>query len=97
MSKEMSMTKLLVSAALLSALTSPALAQILEAPPRATVAVPPGGPGVVTPGTNATGRQGVITYSPTGQAADAISNDSAAAGNAGQPSLVAPQGSGGGE
>ncbi|MGZ7869860.1 hypothetical protein ACXR8U_29915 [Methylobacterium radiotolerans] len=37
-----------------------------------------------------------MSYSPTGRPADTISNNSAAAGNANQPSRVAPQGGGGG-
>lgn len=55
-----------------------------------------GAPGVLTRQPGAVGSEGAATYSPTGQPADTISNDSAAAGNANQPSRVAPQGGGGG-
>ena len=51
----------------------------------------------MTPQSNATGAEGARTYSPTGRPADSISTDSAAAGNANQPSQVAPQGGGGGK
>ncbi|WP_375464711.1 hypothetical protein [uncultured Methylobacterium sp.] len=57
----------------------------------------PGGPGVLTRQSGAVGSEGAVTYSPTGQPADTISNDSAAAGNANQPSRVAPQGGAGGK
>lgn len=55
-----------------------------------------GAPGVLTRQPGAVGSEGAVTYSPTGQPADTISNDSAAADNANQPSRVAPQGGGGG-
>ncbi|MCJ2015395.1 hypothetical protein [Methylobacterium sp. J-076] len=93
----MTFTKLTLSAALVACLATPALAQVIETPNSTTVVVPPGSPGVVTPLDGATGGDQAITYSPTGRPADSISNDSAAAGNAGQPSRVAPQGGGGGK
>lgn len=92
-------TILLAAAAALAmpVLALPASAQaVIETPTGTAVAVPPGAPGVVTRQTGSTGAPGAINVSPTGQPADVISNDSAAAGNAGQPSRVAPQGGGGG-
>lgn len=59
--------------------------------------VAPGAPGVLTRQSGAVGAEGAVTYSPTGQPADAISNESAAAGNANQPERVAPQGGAGGK
>lgn len=88
--------KLTITAALAGALATPALAQVIETPTSTTVVVPPGAPGVATPLSNATGGDAAVNYTPTGRAADSISNDSAAAGNAGQPSRAAPQGGGGG-
>lgn len=89
-------TKLTISAALALGLASPAFAQVIETPTNTALVVPPGAPGVVTPLNNTTGGDAAISYSPTGRAADTISNNSAAAGNAGQPSRVAPQGGAGG-
>lgn len=89
------MTKTILAAALALCCAAPASAQVIETPNSTTVIVPPGAPGVVTRQSGATGAEGAITYSPTGQPADTISNDSAAAGNADQPSRVAPQGGGG--
>lgn len=78
-------------------LVLPASAQaVIETPAGTAVVVQPGAPGVATRQAGSTGEPGAINYSPTGQPADVISNDSAAAGNAGQPSRVAPQGGGGG-
>ncbi|SFM07055.1 hypothetical protein [Methylobacterium pseudosasicola] len=91
------MTKMIFAAAIATCLVGPASAQVIESPTSTAVVVPPGAPGVVTPQSNSTGSEGAITYSPTGQPADSISNDSAAAGNANQPSRVAPQGGGGGK
>ncbi|MCJ2115748.1 hypothetical protein MKK65_03920 [Methylobacterium sp. J-001] len=91
------MTKTILAAALATFLAAPAFAQVIETPTSTAVVVPPGAPGVVTPQSNATGAEGAITYSPTGRPADSISNDSAAAGNANQPTQVAPQGGGGGK
>ncbi|MCJ2096940.1 hypothetical protein MKK67_31170 [Methylobacterium sp. J-072] len=91
------MTKMIFAAALATCLVGPASAQVIESPTGTVVVVPPGAPGVVTSQSNATGAEGAITYSPTGQPADSIANDSAAAGNANQPSRVAPQGGGGGK
>ncbi|MDP4004441.1 hypothetical protein [Methylobacterium sp. NEAU K] len=90
------MNKTLLATAIAALLVAPASAQVIESPTSTTVVVPPGAPGVVTGQSDATGNEGAVTYSPTGRAADTISNDSAAAGNADQPSLVAPQGGGGG-
>ena len=89
------MTRLALAAALALGLASPAFAQVIETPTSTTVIVPPGAPGVVTRQTNATGGD-AATYSPTGRAADGIATDSAAAGNAGQPSRVGSTGSAGG-
>ena len=90
----------LIAAALLAALATPALAQqVVQTPSGPAVVVAPGPEttgGVLTPQRGATGEPGAYNYSPTGQPADTFSNDSAAAGNAGQPSRVAPQGGGGG-
>ncbi|WCS25173.1 hypothetical protein LOK46_29300 [Methylobacterium sp. NMS14P] len=77
------------------------LALTTVAPVSAQVETRPGGPapgvpGVVSQQSDTTGNDAAVTYSPTGRPADTISNNSAAAGNANQPSRVAPQGSGGG-
>lgn len=93
----MTLTKLTLAVALVSGFATPSLAQVVETPNNTVVVVPQGSPGVVTPLNNATGADRAITYSPTGRPADTISNDSAAAGNSGQPSRVAPQGGGGGK
>ncbi len=91
------MKTILLAALAAATLAVPAQAQaVIETPTGTAVVVPPGAPGVLTRQPGATGEEGAISYSPTGQPADVISNDSAAAGNAGQPSRVAPQGSGGG-
>ncbi|MCJ2069433.1 hypothetical protein MKK75_11625 [Methylobacterium sp. J-030] len=91
------MTKIILAATFVATLASPALAQaVIETPTGTTVVVPPGAPGVVTRQPGATGDEGAATYSPTGRAADGITNDSAAAGNAGQPSRVGSTGSTGG-
>jgi hypothetical protein len=90
------MTRTLLVAALAIAVIAPASAQVVETPNGATVVVPPGAPGVVSTQSNTVGNDPSITYSPTGRPADTISTDSAAAGNAGQPSRVAPQGGAGG-
>lgn len=90
-------TSLTITAAMAVAIATPAFAQVLESPTTTTVVVPRGAPGVVTPLNNTTGGDAAVSYSPTGRPADSISNDSAAAGNAGQPSRVAPQGGGGGK
>ena len=90
-------TSLTITAAMAFAIATPAFAQVLESPTTTTVVVPRGAPGVATPLNNTTGGDAAVSYSPTGRPADSISNDSAAAGNAGQPSRVAPQGGGGGK
>lgn len=91
------MTKMIVAAALAASLATPALAQaVIETPTGTAVVVPPGAPGVVTRQGGATGAEDAATYSPTGRAADGISTDSAAGGNAGQPSRMGTtSGSGG--
>lgn len=90
------MSKFILIAATAAILTTPALAQVIETPTSTTVIVPPGAPGVVTRQPGSTGEEGAGTYSPTGRAADGIAPDSAAAGNAEQPSRVGTTGSGGG-
>ena len=90
------MTRTLLATVLTLATIAPAAAQIVETPNGARVGVPPGAPGVVSTQSSTTGNDASITYSPTGQPADTISTDSAAAGNANQPSRVAPQGGAGG-
>ncbi|MCJ2084651.1 hypothetical protein MKK88_01390 [Methylobacterium sp. E-005] len=91
------MTKLILAAAFAAVLATPVSAQVFETPTTTTVIVPPGAPGVVTRQPGSTGEEGASSYSPTGRAADSISNDSAAAGNEGQPSRVGSTGSGGGK
>ncbi len=90
------MTRTLLVTVLTLAAIAPAAAQVVETPNGARVGVPPGAPGVVSTQSGTTGNDSSITYSPTGQPADTISTDSAAAGNANQPSRVAPQGGAGG-
>ena len=89
------MIKYILAAASAAVLTTPALSQVIETPTSTTVIVPPGAPGVVTRQPGSTGDEGAATYSPTGRAADGISEDSAAAGNVDQPSRVGSTGSGG--
>ncbi|MCJ2023116.1 hypothetical protein [Methylobacterium sp. J-067] len=91
------MNKRILVAAFVAALTTPAFAQVLESPTTTTVIVPRGAPGVVTRQPGSTGEEGSASYSPTGRAADGISNDSAASGNEGQPSRMGSTGSGGGK
>lgn len=90
------MKKLALAAAFAAGIASPALAQVIETPTSTTVIVPPGAPGVVTRQPGSTGEEGAATYSPTGRPEDGIANDSAAAGNAGQPSRLGTTSSGGG-
>ena len=89
----------LIGAAAL-AIATPALAQVVQSPGGPAVVVRPAEPavtgGVLTPQKGSTGGPAATSFSPTGQPADVISNDSAAAGNSSQPTRVAPQGSGGG-
>ena len=92
-----SMTKTILAALIATTLSGSAFAQVIETPTSTTVIVPPGAPGVLTRQTGSTGDAGAANYSPSGQPADTISNNSAAAGNANQPSRVAPQGGGGGK
>ncbi|MCJ2099030.1 hypothetical protein [Methylobacterium sp. E-046] len=84
-------------AAVAAMIVTPALAQVIETPTSTTVVVPRGAPGVVTRQPGSTGEEGAASYSPTGRAADSISNDSAASGNEGQPSRMGSTGSGGGK
>ncbi|MCJ2138386.1 hypothetical protein MKK69_30760 [Methylobacterium sp. J-026] len=91
------MTKIALVAALVTALATPAFAQVIETPTSTTVIVPPGAPGVVTRQPGSTGDSPAATYSPTGRAADGVATDSAAAGNEGQPSRLGSTGSGGGK
>ncbi len=67
---------------------------------QAPAATPPGAvqpsPGVVAPQPGSTGAPGTVTVNPTGRPGDTITNNSAAGGNADQPSRVVPQGGGGG-
>jgi hypothetical protein len=91
------MTKFILAAVFAAVLATPVSAQVFETPTSTTVIVPPGAPGVVTRQPGSTGEEGAATYSPTGRAADGISNDSAAAGNEGQPSRMGSTGSGGGK
>jgi hypothetical protein len=86
------MTRILLASFLAAAIVAPAAAQVVDRP----VAPAPVAPGVVSQQTDTTGNDPAVTYSPTGRPADTVSNDSAAAGNANQPSRVAPQGGGGG-
>ncbi|MCJ2051796.1 hypothetical protein [Methylobacterium sp. J-070] len=90
------MTKLILAAAFVAVIATPVSAQVFETQTTTTVIVPPGSPGVVTRQSGSTGDEGAATYSPTGRAADGISEDSAAAGNEDQPSRVGSTGSGGG-
>ena len=66
---------------------------------QAPAATPPGAAppssGVVAPQPGSTGAPGAATVNPTGRPGDTITNNSAAGGNAGQPSRAAPQGGGG--
>ncbi len=89
------MLKLILAAAFAVALASPVSAQVFETPTSTTVVVPPGAPGNCHASAWLDGEEGAATYSPTGRAADGISEDSAAAGNADQPSRVGSTGSGG--
>ena len=89
------MPKLILVAGFVVTLTTPVVAQVFEPPTSTAIVVPPGAPGVVSRQSGSTGDEGAATYSPTGQAADGISDDSAAAGNQDQPSRIGSTGSGG--
>ncbi|MCJ2086499.1 hypothetical protein MKK88_10925 [Methylobacterium sp. E-005] len=91
------MTRTLLASILAIATIAPATAQIIETPNGARVGAPPSAQGVISTQSNTVGNDPAITYSPTGRPADTISADSAAAGNANQPSRVAPQGGAGGK
>lgn len=86
------MTRTLLASLLTLATLVPAAAQVVDRP----VAPAPSAPGVVSQQSDSTGGNAAVTYSPTGQPADTISDNSSAAGNANQPSRVAPQGGAGG-
>ncbi|SDN13772.1 hypothetical protein SAMN05216360_1066 [Methylobacterium phyllostachyos] len=90
------MTRTLLATVLAIGVIAPATAQVIETPTGTTLVGPPGSRGVVSTQSDTTGSDPAVTYSPTGQPADTISADSAAAGNANQPSRVAPQGGAGG-
>ncbi|AYO84743.1 hypothetical protein EBB05_22610 [Methylobacterium brachiatum] len=91
------MIRIVLAATCVAAFVSPALAQaVIETPTSTTVVVPPGSPGVVTRQSGSTGAPNAGTYTPTGRAADGVAPDSAAAGNAGQPSRTGSTGSTGG-
>ncbi|WP_082558007.1 MULTISPECIES: hypothetical protein [unclassified Methylobacterium] len=90
------MTSLTLVVAIAAMIVTPAVAQVIETPTSTTVVVPPSAPGVITRQPGSTGEEGAASYSPTGRAADGIAVDSAAAGNAEQPSRVGTTGSGGG-
>jgi hypothetical protein len=90
------MTRTFLALGFALAATLPAAAQVTATPTGPAVVVPSGAPGVVSQQAGTTGNDPAVSYSPTGRPADTISNDSAAAGNAAQPSRVAPQGGGGG-
>lgn len=75
--------------ALAAAGLSPALAQTAATPPSA-----PGAP--VTSGQNNTGGDRNVTIPRGATGADTVQTDSAAGGNANQPSRAVPQGSAGG-
>ena len=87
----------IIGAVVATALSTSAFAQGVGTPVVPPGTVQSGAPGVATPQAGSTGAAGAGNYSPTGQPADVISNDSAAASNANQPSRVAPQGGGGGK
>lgn len=91
--------KTIIAAVLATALSTSAFAQGAGTgnPVVLPGAIPSGAPGVATPQAGSTGAPDAGNYSPSGQPADVISNDSAAASNANQPSRVAPQGGGGGK
>lgn len=80
---------LLAGTLALAAGLSPALAQ--------TTATPPAGAGApVVGGQNNTGNDRNVTIPRGSTGADTVQTDSAAGGNAGQPSRAVPQGSAGG-
>lgn len=81
---------LILSGTVLLGLSGAALAQ---ATPAAPGAHPSTGP-VVAPQSGSTGAPNAATISPNGNPADTISTNSAAGGNAGQPSRAIPQGGG---
>ena len=89
------MIKFILVAASAVTLATPVFSQVFETPTSTTVVVPRNAPGVVTRQPGSTGEEGAATYSPTGRAADGISEDSAAAGNEDQPSRIGSTGSGG--
>ncbi|KQT57084.1 hypothetical protein ASG52_03170 [Methylobacterium sp. Leaf456] len=69
---------------------SSTLAQTPAAPPQAAPSAP------VIGGQNNTGNDGNVTIPRGATGADTVQTDSAAGGNAGQPSRAVPQGSAGG-
>ena len=65
--------------------------------PGAPTTMAPGAPGVAAPQPGSTGAPAAVTGTPTGQPADTMTNNSAAGGNAAQPSRAVPQGGGSGK
>ncbi|MDH2311524.1 hypothetical protein [Methylobacterium brachiatum] len=90
------MPKRILMAATAALLATPALAQSIPTSPNTTGHVSPGTPGVVTQQPGSTGAEDAATISPTGRPQDGAAPDSAAGGNAGQPSRTGSTGSGGG-
>jgi hypothetical protein len=90
------MPKLIFLAATAAILATPALAQTIQTPTNMTGNAPPGAAGVITRQPGSTGAEEAATISPTGRPQDAAAPNSAAGGNAGQPSRTGSTGSGGG-
>ncbi|MCJ2011236.1 hypothetical protein [Methylobacterium sp. J-076] len=86
----MSVRHLVASGSLLLGLSGAALAQTAPVAPGASPSSAP----VVVPQSGSTGAPNAATISPNGNPADTITTDSAAGGNAGQPSRAIPQGGG---
>ncbi|WP_050736176.1 hypothetical protein [Methylobacterium sp. ARG-1] len=89
------MPRLILMAATAALLATPALAQTIQTPPNTAGHASPGTPGVVTRQPGSTGAEDAATISPTGRPQDGAAPDSAAGGNAGQPSRTGSTGSGG--
>ena len=88
------MFKLNFALAVALAITSPALAQ--TGAPSQRLPGPGNGSGVIIGGQNNTGGGVDVTIPRGATGADTYQSNSAAAGNANQPSRAVPQGSGGG-
>ncbi len=76
------------TATIVLGLTGAALAQSTTTAPAAPQSSAP----VVAPQSGSTGSPSATTISPNGNPADTITTNSAAGGNAGQPSRAVPQG-----